>query len=121
VVSALPRSVSEEIPIVDAKKRTASDGKTRPERKHRSLWKPFAMVASTSDGGELIGYLEKDRDSSYEQARSLDSQVQSREDQPRRQTIPANVSADLELPDRVYENISGHHEKKAESEEHPER
>ena len=79
------------------------------------------MVASTSDGGELIGYLEKDRDSSHEQARSLYPQVQSRGDQRRREAIPATVSEDLELPDRVYENISGYHEKKAESEEHPER
>ncbi|MDQ2870030.1 MAG: hypothetical protein M3S32_04760 [Acidobacteriota bacterium] len=102
----------------------------------------FAMVARHFlSEEEPIGYLRKDRDFSEEQARSLYHQVQSRGyNPPRRETIldwqkeqefpicatpedpdAANVYKDLPFPDRVYENISGYHEKKAESEEHPER
>ena len=98
----------------------------------------FAMVARHFvSEDELVAQLRKDSDFSEEQARALARQVQERDYNPpkrekilewqRQQEFPiapniedpdaANVYKDLQFPDHVYENISGYHEKKAESEE----
>ncbi len=96
----------------------------------------FAMVARHFlDEDELIGYLQKDRDFSEDEARALYRQVQGRDyNPPRRQRIlewqkeqefpicpnpddpdACNVYKDLTFPDSVYEHISGYHEQKAEA------
>jgi hypothetical protein len=83
---------------------------------------------------ELIGYLQKDRDFTEEQARALYLQVQGRDyNPPRRDRIlewqkeqkfpicpnpedpdACNVYRDLQFPDEIYEDISEYHEQKAE-------
>ena len=94
----------------------------------------FAMVARHfMDEDELIGYLQKDKDFSDEEARALVQQVQGRDyNPPRREKILAwqkeqefpiipnpddpdsgNVYRDLRFPDEVYDQISEYHEQKA--------
>ena len=94
----------------------------------------FAMVARHfMDENELIGYLQKDKDFSDEEARALVQQVQGRDyNPPRREKILAwqkeqefpiipnpddpdsgNVYRDLRFPDEVYDQISEYHEQKA--------
>ena len=96
----------------------------------------FAMVARHFlSEKEMIGYLQKDRDFSEEDARALYRQVQGRDyNPPRRERIlewqkeqdfpicpnpddpdACNVYRDLKFPDEIYENISGYHEQKAEA------
>ena len=96
----------------------------------------FAMVARHfMDEDELVGYLQKDRDFSEEDARALYLQVQGRDyNPPKRQRIlewqkeqefpicpnpddpdACNVYKDLNFPDDVYEKISEYYEHKAEA------
>lgn len=96
----------------------------------------FAMVARHfMEEDELVDYLQKDRDFSEEQARSLVAQVQGRDyNPPRREKIleyqaqqdfpiipnpddpdSGNLYRDLNFPEAVYENISGYYEQKADS------
>ena len=96
----------------------------------------FAMVARHfKDEDELVGYLQKDRDFSEEDARALYLQVQGRDyNPPKRQRIlewqnehdfpicpnpddpdSCNVYKDLTFPDDVYEKISEYYEQKAEA------
>ena len=96
----------------------------------------FAMVARHfMDEDDVVDYLQKDRDFSEEQARSLVAQVQGRDyNPPRREKIleyqaqqdfpiipnpddpdSGNLYRDLNFPDEVYENISGYYEQKADS------
>ncbi len=98
----------------------------------------FAMVARHfMDEEELVGWLQKDKDFSEEQARSLYLQVQGRDYNPpkrakilewqRQQDFPiipnaedpdeGNVYKDLQFPDGVYENIQEYYEDKAEARE----
>jgi hypothetical protein len=95
----------------------------------------FTMVARHfMSEQELVGYLQKDRDFTEEQARALYLQVQGRDYNPPRrdrilewqkeQKVPicpnpedpdaCNVYRDLQFPDEVYEDISEYHEQKAE-------
>ena len=96
----------------------------------------FAMVARhflTED--ETIGYLQRDKDFSEEQARALYLQVQGRDyNPPKRDKIlhyqsqqdfpiipnpddpdSGNVYRDLQFPDHVYEHISDYYEHKAQA------
>ena len=94
----------------------------------------FAMVAHHFlDADELVGWLQKDRDFSDEDAAALVHQVQQRDYKPPRrerilewqaqQDFPicpnpddpdsCNVYKDLRLPDEVYDDISEYHEQKA--------
>ena len=94
----------------------------------------FAMVARHFlDEEELVNTLQKDKDFSEEQARSLVAQVQGRDyNPPRREKIleyqkqqdfpiipnpddpdAGNVYRDLQFPDHVYEHISEYYEQKA--------
>lgn len=94
----------------------------------------FAMIARHfMEEDELVEYLQKDRDFSEEDARSLVAQVQGRDyNPPRREKIlqyqeqqdfpicpnpddpdSCNVYRDLQFPDEVYENISDYYEQKA--------
>ncbi len=96
----------------------------------------FAMVARHfMEEDEVVEYLQKDRDFSEEQARSLVAQVQGRDyNPPRREKIleyqsqqdfpiipnpddpdSGNLYRDLNFPEEVYENISGYYEQKADS------
>ncbi len=96
----------------------------------------FAMVARHfMEEDEVVDYLQKDRDFSEEQARSLVAQVQGRDyNPPRREKIleyqaqqdfpiipnpddpdSGNLYRDLNFPEAVYENISGYYEQKADS------
>ncbi len=96
----------------------------------------FAMVARHFlEEDEVVEYLQKDRDFSEEQARSLVAQVQGRDyNPPRREKIleyqaqqdfpiipnpddpdSGNLYRDLNFPEEVYENISGYYEQKADS------
>ncbi len=96
----------------------------------------FAMVARHFlEEDEVVDYLQKDRDFSEEQARSLVAQVQGRDYNPPRpekileyqaqQDFPiipnpddpdsGNLYRDLNFPEEVYENISGYYEQKADS------
>lgn len=96
----------------------------------------FAMVARHFlEEDEVVDYLQKDRDFSEEQARSLVAQVQGRDyNPPRREKIleyqaqqdfpiipnpddpdSGNLYRDLNFPEEVYENISGYYEQKADS------
>ena len=98
----------------------------------------FAMVARHFlDEEELVGWLQKDRDFSEEEARSLFLQVEGRDYSPPKrekilewqreqafQIIPneadpdeGNVYKDLQFPDGVYENIAEYYEEKAEARE----
>lgn len=94
----------------------------------------FAMIARhfLSDD-ELTQWLQRDRDFSEEEARSLVAQVQGRDyNPPRREKIlefqaqqefpiipnpddpdSGNVYRDLEFPDHVYENIQEYYEQRA--------
>ena len=95
----------------------------------------FAMVARHFlSEDELVGYLNKDRDFSEEEARALYLQVQGRDyNPPRRERVlewqeqqdfpicpnpddpnACNVYRDLQFPEDVYENITGYYEQKAE-------
>jgi hypothetical protein len=95
----------------------------------------FTMVARHfMSEQEVVGYLQKDRDFTEEQARALYLQVQGRDyNPPRRDRIlewqkeqkfpicpnpedpdACNVYRDLQFPDEVYEDISEYHEQKAE-------
>ena len=94
----------------------------------------FAMVARHfMDDDQLVEYLQKDRDFSEAEARSLVAQVEGRDyNPPRREKIlqyqeqqdfpicpnpddpdSCNVYRDLQFPDEVYENISEYYEQKA--------
>ena len=96
----------------------------------------FAMVARHFlDEEQLVGYLQKDKDFSEEEARALVQQVQGRDyNPPRREKILAwqqeqdfpiipnpddpdagNVYRDLRFPDEVYDQIAEYHEQKAAS------
>ena len=96
----------------------------------------FAMVARHFlEEDEVVEYLQKDRDFSEEQARSLVAQVQGRDYNPPRsdkileyqaqQDFPiipnpddpdsGNLYRDLNFPEEVYENISGYYEQKPDS------
>jgi hypothetical protein len=96
----------------------------------------FAMVARHfMDEEELVGYLQKDKDFSEQQARALVQQVQGKDyNPPRREKIlqyqkeqefpilpnpddpdSGNVYRDLQFPDHVYEHISEYYEQKAAS------
>jgi hypothetical protein len=98
----------------------------------------FAMVGRHfMEEDELVGWLQKDKDFSEEQARSLYLQVQGRDYNPpkrakilewqRQQDFPiipneedpdeGNVYKDLQFPDGVYENIAEYYEDKAEARE----
>ncbi len=98
----------------------------------------FAMVARHFlDEDELVGWLQKDRDYSEEEARSLCLQVQGRDySPPKRETIlewqrqqdfqiipnagdpdAGNVYKDLQFPDGVYDHIADYYEDKAEARE----
>ena len=98
----------------------------------------FAMVGRHfMDEEELVGWLQKDKDFSEDQARSLYLQVQGRDYNPpkrakilewqRQQDFPiipnaddpdeGNVYKDLQFPDGVYENIQDYYEDKAEARE----
>ncbi|AFZ31509.1 hypothetical protein Glo7428_3020 [Gloeocapsa sp. PCC 7428] len=93
----------------------------------------FAMVARHFlSEKELIEYLQKDRDFSAEDARSLYQQVQGKDyNPPRRERVlewqqqqdfpicpnpddpdACNVYKDLQFPEEVYEHISEYHEQK---------
>lgn len=97
----------------------------------------FAMVARHFlSEEEVLDHLQKDKDCSEEKARALLAQVQSRDYNPprrerilewaRQQEFPlcpnpddpdaCNLYRNLEFPDEVYENISGYHQQKVESE-----
>ena len=94
----------------------------------------FAMVARHFlSEDDLVNELQKDKDFSEEQARSLVEQVQGHDyNPPRREKIlqyqseqefpiipdtddpdAGNVYRDLQFPDAVYEHISDYHEHKA--------
>lgn len=96
----------------------------------------FAMVARHFlSESELIDYLQKDKDFSEQEARSLYLQVQGKDyNPPRRERIlewqsqqefpicpnpddpdACNVYKDLQFSPEVYEHISEYHEQKAES------
>ena len=96
----------------------------------------FAMVARHFlPEDEVIGYLQKDKDFSEEQARALYLQVQGKDyNPPKRDKIlhyqsqqdfpiipnpddpdSGNVYRDLQFPDHVYEHISDYYEHKAQS------
>ncbi|MBW4564542.1 MAG: hypothetical protein KME32_26095 [Mojavia pulchra JT2-VF2] len=96
----------------------------------------FAMVARHFlSESELIDYLQKDKDFSEQEARSLYLQVQGKDyNPPRRERIlqwqsqqefpicpnaddpdACNVYKDLQFPPEIYEHISEYHEQKAES------
>ncbi len=96
----------------------------------------FAMVARHfMDEEELVRWLQRDRDFSEDQARSLYLQVQGRDYSPPKrekilewqrqqefQIIPhaedpdeGNVYKDLQFPEGVYENIEEYYEEKAEA------
>ncbi|MDZ7950586.1 hypothetical protein [Nostoc sp. DedQUE09] len=96
----------------------------------------FAMVARHFlSESELIDYLQKDKDFSEQEARSLYLQVQGKDyNPPRRERIlqwqsqqefpicpnpdnpdACNVYKDLQFPEEVYEHISEYHEHKADS------
>jgi hypothetical protein len=98
----------------------------------------FAMVARHfMDEEELVGWLQRDRDFSEEQARALYLQVQGRDYNPpkrqkilewqRQQAFPiiphpddpdaGNVYKDLQFPDGVYEHIAEYYEEKVEDRE----
>ena len=98
----------------------------------------FAMVARHfMDQDELVGWLQRDKDFSEDQARSLALQVQGRNySPPKREKIlewqrhqefriiphaddpdEGNVYKDLQFPDGVYENIEEYYEEKAEARE----
>ena len=98
----------------------------------------FAMVARHfMDEDDLVGWLQKDRSFSEEDARSLYLQVQGRDYSPPKrekilewqreqafQIIPneadpdeGNVYKDLQFPDGVYENIQEYYAEKAEARE----
>lgn len=93
----------------------------------------FAMVAQYfADEKEIVGQLQKDKDFSEEEARSLYQQVTSRQYSPPSrdsllewqseqdfQIVPdpedpdsGNVYQDLTFPESVYESISSYNEKK---------
>jgi DNA primase large subunit len=93
----------------------------------------FAMVARHFlSEKELIAYLQKDRDFSEEDARSLYQQVQGKDyNPPRRERVlewqqhqdfpicpnpddpdACNVYKDLQFPEEIYEQISEYHEQK---------
>ncbi|MEH2084266.1 MAG: hypothetical protein V7K89_31140 [Nostoc sp.] len=94
----------------------------------------FAMVARHFlSESELIDYLQKDKDFSSEQARSMYLQVQGKDyNPPRRERVlqwqsqqdfiicpnaddpdACNVYKDLQFPEETYEHISEYHEQKA--------
>ena len=94
----------------------------------------FAMVAQYfADEDEIVTRLQKDKDFSEEEARSLYKQVSSKEYSPPSrnsilewqsqqdfQIIPdpedpdaGNVYQDLTFPDKVYSSISSYNEKKS--------
>ncbi|MBD2534520.1 hypothetical protein H6G97_35575 [Nostoc flagelliforme FACHB-838] len=96
----------------------------------------FAMVARHFlSEPELIEYLQKDKDFTEKEARSLYLQVQGKDyNPPRRERIlqwqsqqefpicpnpdepdACNVYKDLQFPEEVYEHISEYHEHKADS------
>ncbi|MBW4429394.1 MAG: hypothetical protein KME50_34770 [Nostoc desertorum CM1-VF14] len=96
----------------------------------------FAMVARHFlSEHELIEYLQKDKDFTEQEARSLFLQVQGKDyNPPRRERIlqwqsqqefpicpnpddpdACNVYKDLQFPEQVYEHISEYHEHKADS------
>ncbi|MBV9848084.1 MAG: hypothetical protein JO250_00210 [Armatimonadetes bacterium] len=96
----------------------------------------FAMVARHFlSEDEVIGYLQKDRDFSEEQARALYLQVQGKDyNPPKRDKIlhyqsqqdfpiipnpddpdSGNVYRDLQFPDHVYEHITDYYEHKAQA------
>jgi DNA primase large subunit len=96
----------------------------------------FAMVARHFlSESELIEHLQKDKDFSEQEARSLYLQVQGKDyNPPRRERIlqwqsqqdfticpdsdnpdACNVYKDLQFPEEVYEHISEYHEHKADS------
>ncbi|MEH1864667.1 MAG: hypothetical protein V7K69_06575 [Nostoc sp.] len=84
---------------------------------------------------ELIDYLQKDKDFTEQEARSLYPQVQGKDyNPPRRERVlqwqsqqefpicsnpdnpdACNVYKDLQFPEEVYEHISEYHEQKLES------
>lgn len=93
----------------------------------------FAMVAQYfADEKEIVGQLQKDKDFSEEEARSLYQQVTSRQYSPPSrdsllewqseqdfQIVPdpedpdsGNVYQDLTFPESVYESISSYNDKK---------
>lgn len=94
----------------------------------------FAMVAHHfMDEAELVNYLQKDKDFSEAEARSLHQQVQNKDYNPpkrdrilewqQHQDFPicpdsndpdaCNVYKDLRFPDNVYEHISEYYEQKS--------
>ncbi|MEH2181628.1 hypothetical protein [Nostoc sp.] len=94
----------------------------------------FAMVARHFlSESELIDYLQKDKNFSSEQARSMYLQVQGKDyNPPRRERVlqwqsqqdfiicpnaddpdACNVYKDLQFPEETYEHISEYHEQKA--------
>ncbi|MBD2649991.1 hypothetical protein [Nostoc foliaceum] len=96
----------------------------------------FAMVARHFlSESELIDYLQKDKNFSEQEARSLYLQVQGKDyNPPRRERIlqwqsqqefpicpnpddpdACNVYKDLQFPEEVYEHISNYYEHKADS------
>ncbi|MFN6498102.1 MAG: hypothetical protein RMX65_013995 [Nostoc sp. DedQUE01] len=96
----------------------------------------FAMVARHFlSESELIDYLQKDKDFTEQEARSLYLQVQGKDyNPPRRERVlqwqsqqefpicpnpdnpdSCNVYKDLQFPEEVYEHISNYHEHKADS------
>ncbi|MBD2247416.1 hypothetical protein H6G96_30435 [Nostoc sp. FACHB-892] len=96
----------------------------------------FAMVARHFlSEHELIEYLQKDKDFTEQEARSLFLQVQGKDyNPPRRERIlqwqsqqefpicpnpddpdACNVYKDLQFPEEVYEHISEYHEHKADN------
>lgn len=96
----------------------------------------FAMVARHFlSEHELIEYLQKDKDFTEQEARSLYLQVQGKDyNPPRRERIlqwqsqqefpicpnpddrdACNVYKDLQFPEEVYEHITEYHEQKADS------
>ncbi|MFN6486100.1 MULTISPECIES: hypothetical protein [unclassified Nostoc] len=96
----------------------------------------FAMVARHFlSESELIDYLQKDKDFTEQEARSLYLQVQGKDyNPPRRERIlqwqsqqeflicpnpddpdACNVYKDLQFPEEVYEHISNYYEHKADS------
>ncbi|MUG97786.1 hypothetical protein F7734_37945 [Scytonema sp. UIC 10036] len=96
----------------------------------------FAMVARHFlSESELIDYLQKDKDFSKQEARSMYLQVQGKDyNPPRRERIlqwqsqqdfpicpnaddpdACNVYKDLQFPEEIYEQISHYHEQKADS------
>ncbi|MFN6561373.1 MAG: hypothetical protein RMY28_016480 [Nostoc sp. ChiSLP01] len=96
----------------------------------------FAMVARHFlSEPELIDYLQKDKDFTEQEARSLYLQVQGKDyNPPRRERVlqwqsqqefpicpnpdnpdACNVYKDLQFPEEVYEHISNYYEHKADS------